>query len=90
MTTGSVWVFVGERAGFPAGVFADLEEAEAWIRTHALSGVLTLYPVGEGAYDWAIRTGAFTPKPDKVIDAGFISRFSSGSMPHFHYEDGEK
>ena len=63
-----VWVFTGERskpstnATFPGGVFSDLHLAEEWIAKHALSGVLTMYRLDVGAYDWALASGAFEPK----------------------------
>lgn len=84
----SIWVFMAPQAAFPAGVFFILDEAEAWIARHQLSGVLTEYPVGMGVFDWALETGSFRPKPEKKIDAKFIGQFTSASMVHFHYEDG--
>ena len=50
----SVWVFVGEGASLPSGVFASSEAAALWIARHGLTGLLTEYPLGEGAYDWAV------------------------------------
>jgi hypothetical protein len=82
-----VWVFNGANATFPAGVFGSQERAEQWIRQNALTGTLTWYPLDEGAYDWAVRNGTFTPKRDDQRSAAFIQRFSSGAR-HFHYEDG--
>jgi hypothetical protein len=48
------WVFNGGGGRFPSGVFSTREKAEAWINQHGLSGVLTKYPLDEGAWDWAI------------------------------------
>jgi hypothetical protein len=55
----SVWVFHGEGARFASGVFTSKEKAAQWIEDRRLSGVLTAYPLDEGAYDWAIRNGFF-------------------------------
>ena len=46
-----VWVFHGEKASFASGVFRSVERAETWISKYGLSGVLTAYPVDEGAFD---------------------------------------
>lgn len=58
-----VWVFNGG-GRFPSGVFSTREKAEAWINKHGLTGVLTKYPLDEGAWGWAIREGYFTPTRD--------------------------
>lgn len=88
MTT--VWIFNGPRSQFPSGVFTQLESAEAWIRAHRLSGVLTAYPVDVGTYDWAVDAGRFKPQRDDQRSADFIARFSSASQEHYHYEDGTR
>ncbi len=86
----TVWIFVGEGARFPAGVFADQPSAEAWIARHKLTGVLTEYPVGVGVWDDAVARGNFTPKRDDQRSAAFIGRFSSASQEHVHFEAGER
>jgi hypothetical protein len=83
-----VWVFVGEHAAFPSGVFTTRERADSWIRNHRLSGVLTAYPVDQGAYDWAIDQGFFNPKNDDKRTPDFIGKFSSAMQEHFHYAEG--
>ncbi|MFN3166673.1 MAG: hypothetical protein ACE37H_06370 [Phycisphaeraceae bacterium] len=83
----SVWVFNGENSNFPSGVFSTREKAEAWISSHGLSGCLTLYPLDQGAYDWSIERGLFSPQNDHQESAGFIARFSGGSE-HYHYDNG--
>ncbi|WP_165251068.1 DUF7710 domain-containing protein [Paludisphaera soli] len=57
----TVWVFMGEGASHPAGVFADEGSARLWIRNHGLTGILTEYPLGRGVYDYAIERGWFRP-----------------------------
>jgi hypothetical protein len=88
-----VWVFTGERskpessALFPGGVFSNLQLAEAWIAKHQLSGVLTMYRLDVGAYDWAVENGSFKPKKPHHFTPEFIGRFAGGET-HFHYEVG--
>ncbi len=86
--TNDIWVFNGEKSTFPSGVFIDLREAEDWISKHQLTGILTLYPVGIGLYDWAIKERLFIPKSDEQLKPKFIQRFSSACLQHHHYLDG--
>jgi hypothetical protein len=81
-----VWVFNGVGGKFPAGVFSNLERAEAWIAKHRLSGTATLYTVDVGAYDWSIENGWFEPKKPHHLEPDFIGRFAGGQQ-HHHYED---
>lgn len=90
-----VWIFTGERskpgtnATFPAGAFSNLQLAEAWIAKHRLSGVLTMYRLDVGAYDWAVENGTFKPKKPHHFAPEFIGRFAGGET-HFHYEAGKR
>lgn len=84
----TVWIFIGEGARLPSGVFASRMDAELWIGQHGLSGLLTEYPIGIGVYDWAIANGHFQPKNTEQLLAKFIGRFSSGNLIHVHYEKG--
>ena len=54
------------------------------------SGVLTLYPIDVGVYEWAIEKGLFTPKKPHETEAEFIASFTTASQPHHHYEDGRR
>jgi hypothetical protein len=90
MNTSNVWVFCGTKASFPSGVFHTKEQAEAWIAENRLSGTLTQYPVGIGAYHWAVQEGFFKPKKPEHSLPGFIGSFSSASQEHYHYEDGAR
>lgn len=89
--TAFVWVFNGERR-FPGGVFSTLEAAESWIRLHRLSGIVTAYPLDEGCWDWALRTGRHSLSEarlrQKQADAAWIGGFSTAYQEHYHYEDG--
>lgn len=82
-----VWVFNGGGA-FPSGVFSTRETAEAWINKHGLTGVLTKYPLDEGAWDWAVREGHFKPHREDQKTPRFIQRFACG-QEHYHYGDDE-
>lgn len=70
-------------------MFSSLELAESWIKQHGLSGVVTLYRMDVGAYDWAIANGYFTPSKPHHRTSEFIGRFSGGDV-HYHYEAGVK
>jgi hypothetical protein len=83
-----VWVFNGENARFPSGVFASRASAEAWISLHHLTGLLTKYPVNIGVYDWAVENAFFTPKRSEHTSPKFIGGFTSASLEHVHFEAG--
>jgi hypothetical protein len=85
-----VWIFSGEGAAFPGGVFSSLESAESWIHTHQLSGVLTAYPVDIGVYEWALARGTFRVTKDKHAMPSFIGGFSSAYLEHYHYKAGQR
>lgn len=89
-TSTSVWVFSGAKSHFPGGIFTKLEVAESWIRRNRLTGTLTLYPVDQGAYEWAIERGLFQPRKPREFTPEFIGGFSAANMEHYHYEDGER
>lgn len=84
-----VWVFLGANSIFPGAVFSSKEKAEEWIKTYSLTGVLTMYPVDQSVYDWAITKGYFKAKKEHETSSQFIQSFSSASQDHFHYENGE-
>ena len=83
-----VWVFNGDGGRFAGGLFTSRETAEAWIAANKLDGVLTLYPLDTGVYEWAIATGKFTPKKEEHSLPRFIGSFTTASMAHHHYEQG--
>ena len=86
----NAWVFNGAPyKRFPGGVFTNKALAEQWIKRHRLTGVLTLYPVDVGAYDWALESGLFSPRKPHESEPEFIGGFSGG-MEHYHYEDGDR
>lgn len=83
-----VWVFMGQRASFPGGVFSNIDLAEQWISEHRLTGTLTCYRLDVSAFEWALREGTFKPNANKEVTSAFIGGFSSASMKHHHYEEG--
>lgn len=88
-----IWVFNGG-SQFPGGLFTTVDKAEAWIARHKLSGVLTKYPLDEGCFDWAVRTGCHGMRDTTLSrnreDPRFIGGFSSASQDHIHYEAGQR
>lgn len=44
----TVWVFNGANARLASDVFSSREKAEEWIAHHALTGLLTEYPLTQG------------------------------------------
>ncbi len=85
---GGVWVFNGIGGSFPAAVFSSRPKAEEWIAHNQLSGTLTLYPIDEPVYEWALVRGFFKPNREDQSGAKFIQQFSSASQEHYHYESG--
>ncbi len=89
MSDKNVWVFHGAGGRFTSGVFSTKENAEDWIEKHKLTGILTLYPLDQGAYDWAITNKSFKPQKKAHYTPFFIQKFSSASQNHFHYFEGK-
>jgi len=85
----TVWVFNGEGSRLPSGVFTSQSQAEAWISRHRLSGTLSEFPLGAGAYDHALAVSVFVPKSDRERSPDCIADFSP-RLPHFHYSDGRR
>ena len=73
----------------PWGCVFKCPSRRAWIAKHRLSGVLTMYRLDVGAYDWAVERGTFKPQKPHHFTAEFIGLFAGGET-HFHYEVGER
>jgi hypothetical protein len=86
----SVWVFSGDGGRYPSGIFTSKERAAEWIARYRLSGMLTAYPIDEGVFSWAVRTGVFTAKSEKHSSSEFIQTFTTAAQDHFHYEQGNE
>ena len=84
-----VWIFNGEQSYLPSAVFLNLELAEKWVKENRVSGILTAYPINTSVYEWAIEKGVFHPKHPYQKLPEFIQRFTSASLEHYHYKDGE-
>lgn len=83
-----VWVFHGEGAKFASGVFETRDDAMAWAERHNLTGLLTQYPLGMGAYDHAVENGRFKPSREHHGSPEHIARFSPGHTEHVQLADG--
>jgi len=86
----TVWVFHGANGRFSSGVFSSVVKAEEWIRKNKLTGVLTEYPIDEGAYDWAVKNEFFEVKKIAQSEPQFIQNFTCASQDHYHFENGER
>jgi hypothetical protein len=84
----SVWIFHGEHARFASGVFTTRSNALAWAAKHAVSGLLTQYPVGDGCYDIATELGKFTASKPHHGKPEHVAGFSPGWTQHLHIIDG--
>lgn len=89
MNIEEIWIFSGAGGRFPSGVFRDKRLAMNWIRERSLTGVLTLYPVDVGTYEWAIANGHFHVSKSAQSTPEFIQMFSSANQDHVHFEDGK-
>lgn len=89
-----IWIFHASGARFAGGAFEDVAMAEFWIGKHSLTGVLAAYPIDEGCFDWALRTGSTGMKEEKLkeksFDSAFIGGFTSASQAHIHFEHGKR
>ncbi|HLP52365.1 MAG TPA: hypothetical protein VK154_15865 [Chitinophagales bacterium] len=83
-----VFIFNGTNAQFPSAVFSDYVLAEQWIKKHALTGLLTAYPLNTAVYDWALDSGYFQVKEKYQAEPSFIAKFSSAYLEHWHFENG--
>lgn len=89
-----IWVFIGETARTPGGLFREISDAEDWILKHELSGSLTALPVDAGVFDWSLENDVLGLKPDKVSkkskDPLFVAACFPASLDHYHYEAGSR
>ena len=88
----NIWIFVGEGGRFPGGAFTDLAKAEAWVSEHKLTGMISVMPIDQGLFDWALENDALNMKAEKLKeksqDSGFIATCTTGSLEHYYYENG--
>jgi hypothetical protein len=83
-----VWIFHGDNARVASGVFVTEEQGLEWIQRHRLTGLLTEYRLGVGAYDDAVERGLFRPSREHHGTPEHIAQFSPGGTRHFHVFDG--
>lgn len=60
----------------------------AWIERHQLTGLLTEYPLGVGAYDEAVARGWFRPSKAHHGTPEHVAQFSPGHTEHLHVLNG--
>jgi hypothetical protein len=84
----SVWIFKGDSAHWPSGVFSSRGAAVQWITEHHLTGMITGYPVDVGVYDWAVARGSFCPSKPQHSSPEFIGGFTAAAQNHGHFTDG--
>ena len=87
-TPTAVWVFHGTHAKFASGVFASELDAMRWVERHQLSGVVSQYVVGDGAYDLALAEGRFHPSKPHHGSPEHVANFSPG-LAHTHVTSGQ-
>lgn len=85
---------MGNNSRFPSGAFIEFNEAETWIKKNKLSGMLSALPVNEGIFDWAVANDAHSMKKETVLkklnDPDFIGMFTTSTIDHYHYENGNR
>ena len=84
-----LWVFNGAFARFPCAVYTTRCNAEGDIKRFGMTGVLTKYPIDMTVFEWAINKDKFIPSEEQRTSPEFVQRFSSASLEHYHYENGE-
>lgn len=85
----TVWIVTANGARWPGGIFLTEQAAREFIDRHAISGMLSEFPLGESTYDHATRLGLFRPKNEKERSGEFIAQFSP-RLPHYHFTDGQQ
>jgi hypothetical protein len=85
-----VWVFMGESRPLPSGVFEELETANEWIDGHGLNGILIEYPVGWGAYDWAVEHGGIEPVAEEERTPTYLQQFTDTTGRRFECDNGSE
>ena len=87
-----IWIFTGAGGRFPSAAFTNIAQAEKWIDKYKLTGMLSVMPVNQGVFDWAMENDALNMKPEKLQekknDPDFIGTCNTGSLEHYHYENG--
>ncbi len=82
-----IWIL--QNGKLPYAVFNDLDKAKEWIRENKASGLMTGYPVNQSALFWATSSGFFKVKRKEHETIEFEEKFTSASMPHYHFEKGK-
>ncbi len=88
-----VWIFHASKSDYASGAFTTYELAASWIKENSLTGLLTSYPLDEGAFDWAMRNNVVGVR-DSVLERGrkdpmWIGRYFPAARDSHHFIDGE-
>jgi hypothetical protein len=83
-----VWVFMGEGAEFPSGIFARKTKAEVWIKDGNLTGTLMVFPLNEGTYQCARKLGILAEDEMGRTDPEYVQRYYSSRQENYHYVKG--
>jgi hypothetical protein len=81
----TVYLFNGSHQRFPSGVFSSKEEAEQLIRQHALTGLLTEYPLDVLPYELAVEMGIVNFTKSWQTSPAYIEGFSNVGRIHGHW-----
>ncbi len=87
MTAKKIWVFQGNGADAPGGIFSSRQKAEDWINNTGVEGILFHYPVDVSVYDFLVDAGALKITKEYQTKPRFIQKFSPGYLEHYHYEN---
>ena len=89
----NIGVFVGSGSRFPSGIFSSKKLAQEWISRYKLTGTLTIIPVDEGVFDWALANDMLNLKkekiPEKSLDPRFVADCLPASLEHYHFNNGK-
>ncbi|NOK58481.1 MAG: hypothetical protein GFH27_549279n287 [Chloroflexi bacterium AL-W] len=94
-----IWVFTAPGNGtssyhLPSGAFTTSEQAEEWIHTYKLTGILIAYPINYGTLDWAIEH-ASNERERRMLEKrrlhpAFIASFASNMQEYHEYDRGRR
>ncbi len=82
------YLWILQKGQFPYAVFDSLDKAVVWIRNNKATGMITGYPINETVLSWALRNNFFKIKKEEHKTIQFEEKFTSASMLHYHFEDG--
>ncbi len=82
------YIWILQNGQLPYAVFDSFDKAVIWIKKNQASGMITGYPLNETVLAWALRNNFFKIKKEKHKTVQFEEKFTSASMLHYHFENG--